>query len=97
MTAPATDRTFADVSRYGSVKWLAAAMGLSVDQLRGRLPKMHNDGLPEPDQIVGHWIKADVDAWIERRRRIDNSATLTGPTPAGEPSREIRQQIMGRF
>jgi hypothetical protein len=98
MTRPATDRTFDDVSRYGSLKWLAAAMGLSIDQLRTRLPQMQTDGLPPPDPIVGHYIKADVDAWIERRRKFSKHATVGAQTnPAGATSHEIRRrEIMGR-
>jgi len=27
-------------------------------------------GFPKPDPLTGRYIKADVDAWVERRRQI---------------------------
>ena len=52
MAANFTDRTFDPVLQFGSLRWVAATMGLSVDQLRPRLPKMSADGFPQPDPIV---------------------------------------------
>jgi hypothetical protein len=98
MAATPTDRTFDDVSRYGSLKWLAAAMGLSIDQLRARLPRMYNDGLPKPDLIIGHYIKADVDAWIVRRRKFSNAdADAQDSRPSQQELDERRKQIIERI
>ena len=98
MTRPPTDRTFDDVSRYGSLKWLAAAMGLSIDQLRVRLPQMYNDGLPKPDLIVGHYIKADVDAWIERRLKFTVvRVDMLERKPSPQEQEDILKEIRGRF
>lgn len=84
MPAPRTtteDRTFEPVSRFGSLSWVAATLGLSKDQLRKRLPQMTTDGFPQPDPIVDLYIKADVQAWIDRRRQCVKTVNVIESKP----------------
>lgn len=64
------DLTFEPVSRYGSTRWCARALGRSEDWLRRNMDRLTAAGFPPPDPITGHRIKADVEAWIERRRAV---------------------------
>lgn len=73
MTDP-HDATFHAESRYGSVRWCAIALGRSEDWLRRNANRLEAAGFPRPDPITGHRIKRDVDAWIERRRELSDSA-----------------------
>lgn len=96
MASNSADRTFDPVSQFGSLRWVAATMGLSVDQLRPRLPKMNGDGFPKPDQIVKLYIKADVLAWIERRRQLPVAPERQSSIPRAELTAAERQQIIDR-
>lgn len=86
MTAPAakSDATFSDVSLYGSSAWVAARLGRSVGWLSSHRARLVADaGFPKPDAITGHYVKADIDAWIARRRRLSDTltpATTESPT-----------------
>lgn len=72
-------------------------MGLSVDQLRPRLPKMNTDGFPQPDPIVTLYIKADVLAWIERRRQLPDAQDRQSSARLSELTDAERQQIFDRI
>lgn len=65
------DRTFSDVSLYGSIEWTAAALGVTKDVFFRKRAKWEKQaGFPTPDPINRCYIKADVIAWVNRRRRI---------------------------
>lgn len=73
------DRTFHDISLYGSVEWCALTMGLTKDSFyrkRGEWEK--RIGFPKPDPINRLYIKADVEAWIARRRKLADGYSLSG-------------------
>ena len=97
MPSHSTDRTFDPVSQFGSLRWVAATMGLSVDQLRPRLPKMSDDGFPPPDPIVTLYIKADVLAWIERRRQLPNPPEHQASKYRAELTTAERNRILDRI
>lgn len=64
------DRTFSDVSAFGSDAWCAEKLGQSRDWFRRMRPDLEVIGFPVRDRITGLTIKADVEAWIARRRSL---------------------------
>lgn len=65
------DRTFEAICAYGSDGWCAARIGVSLDSFRRTVRKrLMLDGFPPKDPITGLTLKADVDAWLEKRRRV---------------------------
>lgn len=70
------DSSFDETCAFGSDLWIAHVLGLSVMRLRKARPQLEADGFPRPDALIGRTNKADVHAWIARRRR------LTDPVPA---------------
>jgi hypothetical protein len=81
------DVTFDDLSLYGSTHWAAAKIGKGYSWLishRDDLVKNH--GFPRPDAVTGHYIKADVETWVSRRRQIPDridAVTTTTDSSAG--------------
>lgn len=80
----ATDHTMSEISLFGSVNWAALRCGLSRDVFKKKRPAMENDGFPRPDKITGHYLKADVDAWINRRRQVSDRVAAASPGPSTE-------------
>ena len=64
------DRTFSEISAYGSNAWCALRLGRSLDWFRKERAKLEMAGFPPVDRITGLTQKADVDAWLEKRRRV---------------------------
>lgn len=65
------DPTFDPICAYASDAWCAARIGVSLDRFRRTLrPKMERDGFPPKDPITGLTLKADMNAWLEKRRRV---------------------------
>lgn len=75
------DRTFSDVSAFGSDAWCAATMGKSVEWFRKMRPDLEVIGFPIRDRITGLTIKADVEAWIARRRQVPDRAIVETSEP----------------
>lgn len=69
-----SDATFTDTSLYGSRLWCAVTLGRTYEwMMQGyNKAKLSNEGFPKPDPINGRYIKADVIAWINRRRQISD-------------------------
>lgn len=65
-----TDATMNEVSAFGSTAWCAATLGKSVDWFRKNRNKLEGDGFPRVDPLIGLTMKADVEAWLARRRRL---------------------------
>lgn len=81
-----TDRTFHEVSLYGSQRWCAARLGLTFDKFRSMRSRLERDfGFPPIDTINDLTIKADVDAWVKRRRRL--SDVVSSPKPEAPTSK----------
>lgn len=78
------DITLEPISLYGSEKWAAATLGLTMPKFRCAMQSLHTAGFPRPDDITGHYIKADVTAWVNNRRKVsdrvkmDHSGTTDG-------------------
>lgn len=70
---------------YGSLSWAALRIGRSKDWFLKAREKLEAEGFPKRDPLTNMYLKPDVDAWIEKRRRIAQAATLAASTPAEEP------------
>ena len=75
------DPTFSAVSAYGSPQWAAATLGRSYTWLRDHRTELEAEGFPPKDTLTGYYVKADVLAWIRKRRRISDSPVVSGPNP----------------
>lgn len=64
------DPTFSADAAYGSLKWCASRLGRSVDWLRDARSRLEREGFPEVDPLLGLTLKADVEAFLARRRRV---------------------------
>ena len=67
----------------GSTEWVSARLGVSRDTFFRKRDALLADGFPAQDPLLRLWIKADVDAWIERRRRISTGVDVR--QSGGEP------------
>lgn len=67
------DATFAEICAYGSDRWCALKLGRSYEWFRRTRPELERKGFPPKDTITGYTIKADVDAWIAKRRRYSDA------------------------
>ena len=70
------DRTFSEVSAYGSVSWCAETLGRSTDWFRKERDTLESMGFPKVDLVTGLTLKADVQAWISRRRKYSDRAIV---------------------
>lgn len=70
------DLTLTDRSLYGSSDWVVMTIGKSKDWFAHNKKRMEADGFPKKDPIISLWIKADVEAWINKRRKFSDNATL---------------------
>lgn len=55
---------------------LAAALGIPATRFKRIRPQLETEGFPKKDRIVGLTLAADVEAWLARRR------TINDPVPA---------------
>ena len=72
------DTTFDAISLFGSERWVAGTLGRSVEWLRAHRDELAIAGFPPADPITGYRIKADVIAWVERRRRLPDAVAGGG-------------------
>ena len=84
MTKHPRDITFDDMSAYGSVKWAALTLGKRYSWFMRERSRLETAGFPKPDLITGHYIKADVEAWITKRRQIADRVEVQ-PTTESQP------------
>lgn len=70
------DITFDRTAQFGSTRWAATTLGRSADWLRSHRDTLARAGFPAPDPVTGQYLKADVNAWIEKRRRVGGSAIV---------------------
>lgn len=75
------DRTFDPVSAYGSEQWCAATMGYGYDNWRKHIrATLEAEGFPRRDPLVGLTLKADVEAWLAKRRRVSDTVKAADTT-----------------
>ncbi|OIQ44021.1 MAG: hypothetical protein BM558_09435 [Roseobacter sp. MedPE-SW] len=65
------------ISLNGSVRWAAARIGWTLNKFRQKRDILENDGFPKVDRITNLYVKADVDAWINRRRQLSDNVVLS--------------------
>jgi len=66
------DITFNERSAYGSISWAAQRLGMTKSQFLRKRETLEHEGFPSRDPLTNLYHKADVDAWIDRRRRIQD-------------------------
>lgn len=64
------DRTFDPMAAFGSEAWCASKLGTSLSWFRSNRDRLEVGGFPPRDPLVRMRMKADVLAWIDRRRTI---------------------------
>lgn len=72
-----SDPTMEKISLNGSVRWAAARIGWTLNKFRQKRDILENDGFPKVDRITNLYVKADVDAWINRRRQLSDNVVLS--------------------
>lgn len=60
---------------------VATLLCSSPDWLYRNRPKLVKAGFPDRDPLVRKYLRADVEAWINKRRRVKDEATQ--PTAPG--------------
>ena len=78
------DPTFDPMSEYGSRAYCAAVLGRSQSWFLTNRAKLEVEGFPKPCKIVGLTLKADVAAWISKRRRYADVTANDLPPPKAE-------------
>lgn len=64
-------------SAYGNIDWITAYLDLPKPTFYNKRHALEAEGLPKKDPILGRWLKADVQAWVESRRTIKNQDMVT--------------------
>lgn len=70
MTGPYTPDSLAEMAAYVPVAWVFHRLGLSESTFYKARPKLEAEGFPTVDPIVRRYLRADVETWIENRRRV---------------------------
>jgi predicted DNA-binding transcriptional regulator AlpA len=52
---------------------VAKRLGWSLSTFTKYLPKLRRAGFPEPHPIIGRYLVADVETWIDRQRKLTDS------------------------
>ncbi|MFY0633636.1 MAG: hypothetical protein JXQ91_07485 [Vannielia sp.] len=63
--------------------WTAAALGMAKSTLQAKRKDLERADFPKRDPLLGGYIKADILAWIETRRKFRDRATLGESTGGG--------------
>jgi hypothetical protein len=75
------DPSLSEHSLFGSITWVAMTLGMTRDTFQKRRPMLESEGFPVRDALTNLFIKADVCAWVTKRRRVSD-------TEAPSPERE---------
>lgn len=75
------DMSFDDNCAFGSERWCAVTLGKPLDWLYRNRPMLEADGFPAKDRLLGRTNKADVQVWIDRRRRLSDAGRSANPEP----------------
>ena len=62
---------------FVSEHWVAARLGCTYERFRKNRDVLESEGLPPRDSVLRMRIKADVDAWIENRRWLNDPENIT--------------------
>jgi hypothetical protein len=73
------DASLSEASAYGSDLWVAQTLGKSVSWLRLNRPALEREGFPRKDKLIGLTLKADVEAFLARRRTVPDAGQVIAP------------------
>lgn len=65
--------------------WTATSLGMAKSTFQAKRKDLERAGFPKRDGLLGGYIRADILAWLENRRRFRDRATI-GESPAGGPN-----------
>ena len=82
-----SDPTIEPYAAYGSARWCAMRLGVSLSKFQRTRPLFEVEGFPKVDPLVGLTLKADVDAFLAKRRRVAD------PDPAAHHGRETTSGV----
>ena len=71
------DPSFDPDSLTATQAWVARALGMSDEVFRKKRDNLYENGFPRRDALLFRWIKADVEAWIARRRQLSDSVEVS--------------------
>lgn len=77
----ARDPSFSDTAAYGSNAWAAARLGLTKDTFFRKRKDLEEQGFPKRDPLTNLYLKDDVEAWLDRRRKIVNETVISVAGP----------------
>ena len=55
---------------FQKTPWVAKRLGIHRDTFAAKRRDLERAGFPRPDPVMGQYLVADVEAWIENRRTI---------------------------
>lgn len=61
---------------------VAEMIGISPSTFHKARPALEAEGFPAPDPVLRRYMRADVEAWIQSRRRVRDPDTVD---PEGAP------------
>ena len=64
------DPTLSQHSLFGSISWVAMTLGLTKDSFKRKRDALEAEGFPARDALTNLFIKDDVYAWVNRRRKV---------------------------
>lgn len=87
------DPTFSAHCAFGSSRWVATLLGHSQDWFRSNLDRLTVAGFPAADPITRLYLKADVQAWLDRRRKIPDAGHIA-PAPGREKAKGVNYDAL---
>lgn len=64
---------------YAGRRWVAEALGMSPSTFQKKRPQLEDQGFPKRDALIGLYLKADIHAWISRRRQLADKVETPPP------------------
>lgn len=55
---------------------VAQMLGITPDALYRKRASLVATGFPDRDPLIGKYLRADVEAWINKRRRLRDEANI---------------------
>lgn len=75
---------------FASLTWVAKRLGIHPDTFRRHRLLLTKKGFPVPDPLLGRYLVADVEAWIQNQRKI----LSPGESLAGDPNQEVNHDAL---
>jgi hypothetical protein len=73
------DPTLNPLAAFASERWCADRLGKSIFWFRQHRAKLEREGFPQKDKLIGLTMKADVEAFLDRRRKVADAAVTPPP------------------